>query len=1008
MERVRPSFMTKEQLDKYMSDVKQNRAPRPRPNFELPTKRLSLTLTEQLGHGADQGQQKPAPLAQLQSEMSPAFRRFGTSVRDSQRTKGTLQTRNGWVVGGASGKAPLFGRKPTTASVSPSSYRGLEKSETVNERPVVVAEERIGRDEDKENRVATTASRSPVESSPVDSALEDSITQLQKDIAEEIEAVSILLDSPVAEHDFNPGVEDIEDESEQPIEDLKADSPAPLKISRTMPVDIKPSAKVLHSSQRPENPIPVSNINRVHYQVNAPPTPSSTPPEPERRPKFEDRGVPTFTPATPPTPPNKVMVVEDNKIVGEITLNEKDDAGYNVQQGKNPNAVIPSAEVSKIASKISELQSKADPNAPAPKPAFPQITMEEFKERNESPVTPTSTASPLSDAKLSQFTFSRTNSLPPDMPSYTRDPAPKKPFEQPQYKPYRPPTQPVPTLTNQASPSYLRARAGSVVMPPTCPSPAPNSRFSGYGAQAVPSHVSGGHSRHSSLGNMYQYGQQPMQYSARPTYGFSQQRQSVSMQQPPQNQFQVARNFQGGPPPLPSHGFHHQTVSRNPTNSSFHRSMPSAPINSLAIGLHHSPSLMGNQGRALPALPRQPPAPLGLPKPPSPTSNGNSEPQRPPRQSPPIAETAPAKNQSPPALPTFSFDDVDEPGSRQLPSAPRRGTLPSKPGKPTIDEVKPLPPVPLFSFSDDSTPSPSTIKPPHDSPTKPSIPILNLPDDDANDDDNNDKKPTSPLPTFSVSGPEEPSSRRPLPTPAAQKQDSRPLPNPSGKPSGNSLADRRAAFETHSYHAKSLIPKSIASCTACGNHISARAVSASGLRFHPECFRCSHCSTRLEHVAFYPEPLGPDAPADAGPTGRFYCHLDFHELFSPRCKSCKTPIEGEVVEACGATWHAGHFFCAECGDPFDAQSRFVEKDKYAWCLPCYQKRYSSKCKKCKKPVVDTVVKALDADWHMECFCCFECGSEFQDGRYFLRDGCKNEPVCTKCEESRLKSWELVQ
>ena len=44
---------------------------------------------------------------------------------------------------------------------------------------------------------------------------------------------------------------------------------------------------------------------------------------------------------------------------------------------------------------------------------------------------------------------------------------------------------------------------------------------------------------------------------------------------------------------------------------------------------------------------------------------------------------------------------------------------------------------------------------------------------------------------------------------------------------------------------------------------------------------------------------------DGDETLRFYCHLDFHELFSPRCKSCKTPIEGEVIVACGAEWHVG-------------------------------------------------------------------------------------------------------
>jgi hypothetical protein len=183
--------------------------------------------------------------------------------------------------------------------------------------------------------------------------------------------------------------------------------------------------------------------------------------------------------------------------------------------------------------------------------------------------------------------------------------------------------------------------------------------------------------------------------------------------------------------------------------------------------------------------------------------------------------------------------------------------------------------------------------------------------------------------------------------------------------------------------------------------IAGRIVSAAGLRFHPECFACYQCGEHLECVAFYPEPdnklaervsrirarqRGKDIPfVDTHPTPgdmarlesedgtdesqRFFCHLDFHEMFSPRCKSCKTPIEGEVIVACGAEWHAGHFFCAQCGDPFDSSTPFVEKDGYAWCVNCHTHRYSTKCKKCKKPVTDTVVKALGAEWHMGCFCC---------------------------------------
>ena len=200
-------------------------------------------------------------------------------------------------------------------------------------------------------------------------------------------------------------------------------------------------------------------------------------------------------------------------------------------------------------------------------------------------------------------------------------------------------------------------------------------------------------------------------------------------------------------------------------------------------------------------------------------------------------------------------------------------------------------------------------------------------------------------------------------------------------------------------------------CAQCALPIAGRILSAAGQRFHPACFVCHSCHTNLELVAFYPEPdaqrverldriaarrdgvAPPDSDAsmthdrrlrqefdDGDEALRFYCHLDFHELFSPRCKSCKTPIEGEVIMACGAEYHVGHFFCAQCGDPFDSSTPFVEKDSYAWCVGCHTNRYSPKCRRCRKPVTETVVKALGHDWHQACFVCTvsrsPCGSSF--------------------------------
>ncbi|PNS19946.1 hypothetical protein CAC42_7913 [Sphaceloma murrayae] len=271
------------------------------------------------------------------------------------------------------------------------------------------------------------------------------------------------------------------------------------------------------------------------------------------------------------------------------------------------------------------------------------------------------------------------------------------------------------------------------------------------------------------------------------------------------------------------------------------------------------------------------------------------------------------------------------------------------------------------------------------------------------------------------------------PTRSERQPSARPLPVP--QQGGRPLPDRRSQINQGARSAPLPIPhltptqqKSSVLCAQCALPIAGRILSAAGERFHPECFACHQCGINLECVAFYPEPdqkyyeriariqqrlQGFEIAMPEGVTDedvrrleeqdgdeslRFFCHLDFHETFSPRCRSCRTPIEGEVVVACGAEWHVGHFFCAQCGDPFDSTTPFVEKEGYAWCLGCHTHRYSPKCKKCRKPITDVVVNALDNDWHGDCFCCSECGGGFDDGQYFLR-GDSIDPVYELAQQS---------
>lgn len=323
--------------------------------------------------------------------------------------------------------------------------------------------------------------------------------------------------------------------------------------------------------------------------------------------------------------------------------------------------------------------------------------------------------------------------------------------------------------------------------------------------------------------------------------------------------------------------------------------------------------------------------------------------------------------------------------ARMVAEPAKGGYFSPSPGIPSFNvpeihvEETPKPPIPTIVLPDDD----------------PVIPTIVLPEEPDFASSAIQSEPATPAftinpPVINISGPQD----APAPT---KKPAQRPLPPPTRPGLPHHAAT--APLPRSTPHYTPSVRQSGALCAHCALPIAGRILSAAGERFHPNCFVCHQCHTNLELVAFYPEPekqraerverihdrrngSGVLVPEDMTAEGqwqqeaddgdeslRFYCHLDFHELFSPRCKSCKTPIEGEVIVACGAEWHTGHFFCAQCGDPFDSTTPFVEKEGYAWCVGCHTNRYSSKCRKCRKPVTDLVVKALGSDWHDKCFVC---------------------------------------
>ncbi|KAI0448594.1 hypothetical protein F5B21DRAFT_518825 [Xylaria acuta] len=307
------------------------------------------------------------------------------------------------------------------------------------------------------------------------------------------------------------------------------------------------------------------------------------------------------------------------------------------------------------------------------------------------------------------------------------------------------------------------------------------------------------------------------------------------------------------------------------------------------------------------------------------------------------------------------------------------------------------PQVPVIAISDDGGPS---------------VPTIVLPDSD----DHNGNVPSIPVVV--------------TPDDVASKPSARPLPDPMSTSHARNAASG-GRFRGHWSPAPGASHRATAICHECCYPIEGRVVALSGgsERFHPQCFRCYTCGTSLEALEISPEPddfcaarldrirrraageildeiPGQTMAEDGDERLRFFCHLDWHELFAPQCKHCKTPILGEHVVALGEHWHYGHFFCAECGDPFERGMTHIEKDGYAWCVACQTKRTerrAPKCRRCKTAVIGQYVKALGAEWHDECFRCATCGGGFDDGQIFpVGEGDQARVLCTGCRAQELK------
>ncbi|RYY34356.1 hypothetical protein EON62_03380, partial [archaeon] len=174
--------------------------------------------------------------------------------------------------------------------------------------------------------------------------------------------------------------------------------------------------------------------------------------------------------------------------------------------------------------------------------------------------------------------------------------------------------------------------------------------------------------------------------------------------------------------------------------------------------------------------------------------------------------------------------------------------------------------------------------------------------------------------------------------------------------------------------------------------------------FHTNCFVCKTCEVPFRDMPFFEN------------AGEAYCRSDYLALFGKTvCAGCMEMLEaGQRAIAVGSRiYHVEHFCCEGCGDLFDEDTQYYERDNAPYCSRCNIMLFGT-CHGCNEPITAdrAAVSALGRNWHLMCVTCAHCSCTFPDGLFFshedaggtLRAYCERDymdlfaPRCRGCND----------
>lgn len=128
------------------------------------------------------------------------------------------------------------------------------------------------------------------------------------------------------------------------------------------------------------------------------------------------------------------------------------------------------------------------------------------------------------------------------------------------------------------------------------------------------------------------------------------------------------------------------------------------------------------------------------------------------------------------------------------------------------------------------------------------------------------------------------------------------------------------------------------------------------------------------------------------------CHTQNQLQQASKCHKCAKPILDSVVSFKNSEYHDQCLVCNLCSKRLVGQSIYCDKKDNPFCVDCFTKKESKQCGKCMRPIAPNQTNLVfeDKNFHKECFSCQTCSKMISSSETFYKSDDGHGIVCVRC------------